>query len=177
MSALKLTVNNWGEVALDKAGLKKLMRGAGNDIRSKTARLMTRGSGGGRSYAGGGGAAYRGAYRRGGYRASAPGDPPVRVSGTLYQSMRTYVYPSGEGFAVRARAFYGLFLETGARGGGNPGGRAVHRTGRRRQRGAYTVRVLQPRPYLDRIMRQEEPNLERRVRAALDEGLTWRETK
>jgi hypothetical protein len=83
---------------------------------------------------------------------------------------------------VRARQFYALFLETGARGGGNPGARAVkpvnRRTGRHmRAKGVYTARVLEPRPFLDKVMQQQAPELDRRVRKALDESLTWKETK
>jgi hypothetical protein len=181
MSALKLTVTNWGEVALDKRQLKNLMRSAANDIKGKTARLIAQTTGSGRTYRGGGGSAYRGTYRPGSYRASAPGEPPVTVSGTLRQSLKAYPYPSGEGFAVRERAFYALFLEAGATGGGNPGGGRAgqrRRAQARRHRARYTTaRVLQPRPHLDRVMKQEEANLQRRVRRALDEGITWRETK
>jgi hypothetical protein len=86
MSALKLTVTNWGEVALDKRQMKNLMRSAANDIKNKTSRLVSQTTGSGRTYRGGGGSAYRGAYRPGPYRASAPGDAPVMVSGTLRQS-------------------------------------------------------------------------------------------
>lgn len=181
MGALKLTITSWGEVALDKRGVARLMRSAGNDVRSKTARLIARSLGGGRSYRGGGGAAYRGTYRAGMYRASAPGDPPVKVSGSLAQSLKVYPYRSGDGFAVRARQFYSLFLEVGARGGGNPyGSRGAAVGGRRRARRhrgtGGGVRALSPRPFLRRVMQQEEPNLQRRVRTALSEGLTWRDT-
>ena len=51
----------------------------------------------------------------------------MRVSGDLRASLKTFVFKSGEGFAVRARAFYSLFLEAGAKGGGNPGARAASR--------------------------------------------------
>ena len=179
MTALKMTVSNWGEVALDKRQLKALMRSAAGDVKTKTARLINKATGSGRTYRGGGGSAYRGTYRPGAYRASAPGDPPVMVSGTLRQSLKAYPYPSGEGFAVRERAFYALFLEAGARGGGNAGSGARRRAQARRHRArsVYTARVLAPRPHLDRVMQQEEPNLQRRVRQALAEGLRWKETK
>jgi hypothetical protein len=172
VSDLKLTVTHWGEVVLDKRELRKLMRAAGNDVKNKTGRLINQSDGGGRSYFAAG--------RR--YRASAPGAPPVRVSGDLRSSLRTYVFKSAEGFAVRARQFHALFLEVGARGGGNPGSRAVkpinRRTGRRmRAKGVYTARVLEPRPFLDRVMAQEAGELNRRVGAALQNGLTWKETK
>jgi hypothetical protein len=172
VSDLKLTVTNWGTVALDKREVAKLMRAAGNDVKNKTGRLINKSQGGGRSYFG----------PAGRYRASSPGSPPVRVSGDLRSSLKTFVFKSGEGFAVRARAFYSLFLETGAKGGGNPGARAVkpvnRRTGRHmRAKGVYTSRVLEPRPFLDRVMTEQAPELDRRVRKALEGALTWKETK
>ena len=173
MSDLKLTVTSWGVVALDKRELAKVMRGAGNDIRTKTARLINKSTGEGRGYYG----------PAGRYRASSPGSPPVRVSGDLRSSLKTYVFKSGEGFAVRARAFYSLFLEVGAFGGGSSGGRrrehrkltASVRAQRAKARGER--REMQPRPFLDRVMEQEAPELDRRVRKALEGGLTWKETK
>jgi hypothetical protein len=182
MSALRMQITSWAEVALEKRELKALMRSAGADIAAKTRRLISQSAGSGRYYAGGGGSAYRGSYRAEGYYASAAGQPPVMVSGTLRGSLRVYPYPEGTGFAVRERAFYALFLEAGARGGGNPyGGRPgarVHARARRhRARGRYQARVLLPRPSLDRVMADEEPALEKRVQAALDRGMTWRETK
>jgi hypothetical protein len=179
LSALKLSIKHWGEVMLDKRELRAVMRGAGNDVARKTRALIGQSSGSGRLYRGGGGSRYRGSYRPGAYRASAPGQPPVVVSGTLRGSLKTYVYKNAEGFAVRERAFYSLFLEAGARGGGNPGKRATtaQRAMRRRTRARqYGTRVLQPRPHLDRVMRQEAPNLDRRVRDALTHALKWRET-
>lgn len=176
MSALKLTITSWGEVALDKKELKALMRGAANDVKSKTARLISRSTGGGRTYRGGGGARYRGTYRAGHYTASAPGEPPVTVTGTLKGSLKSYVYKDGNGFSVRERAFYALMLEAGAQGGGNPG-KGAPRRGRSRRRSTYTTRVLDPRPSLDRVMAQEEKNLDQRVRKAFEQGLTWRQTR
>src|SRR5262245_60757959 len=131
VSDLKVSISSWGDVALDKRGITALMRAAGNDVRTKTARAINASTGGGRMYRGGGGNKYRGAYVAGPYTASAPGEPPVRVSGTLKESLKTYVYKSGEGFAVRARMFYALFLEAGARGGG-PRASSHRQRGRRR---------------------------------------------
>ena len=177
MSALKLTVTSWGEVNLDTREMRKLMRSAGNDVKTKTAKLINTTSGGGRV------TQYRG-DKAGSYRASMPGDPPVRASGALRASLKVYPFKSGEGFAVRARAFYALFLEAGAKGGGNPfGGRPAAsaewraRSKRHRARGRYTIRTLEPRPFLDRVMQQEEANITRRVRLALDQGLSWKQTK
>jgi hypothetical protein len=175
MAALKLRINHWGEVALDRRALRAVMAAAARDVARKDRALISSNAGSGRLYYGGGGAAYRGSYRPGRYRASAPGSPPVRVTGTLGTSIKTYTYKDGTGFAVRERAFYSLFLEAGARGGGNPGSRAA-RSARRRSR-RYGNRIMAPRPHLDRVMQQAQAELDRRVRKALSEGLTWRETK
>lgn len=180
MSHLKLSITSWGQVALDKKELRALMRGAANDVKSKTARLIGKAAGGGRTYRGGGGGAYRG-YRPGHYTASAPGAPPVKVTGSLRGSLKSYVYKDGDGFAVRERQFYALFLESGAQGGGNPGKRATPKqrahARRHRARSVYTRRVLAPRPHLDRVMEQEHASLDARVRKAFEQGLTWRQTK
>jgi hypothetical protein len=172
VSDLKLTVSSWGDVVLDKREVNNLMRSAGNDVRNKTQRLINQSDGGGRSY-------FTPSGTR--YRASAPGSAPVRRSGALRTSLKTYVLKQTTGFAVRAREFYALFLEAGAKGGGNPGRRAARlnpRTGRaKRARGTFTKRVLEPRPFLDRVMAQEGPNIERRVRAALTQALKWKQTK
>lgn len=172
MSDLKVTVSSWGEVLLDKREVDALMRAAGNDVKSKTARLINRSGGGGRSYFSPGG---------GRYKASTEGNPPVRRTGALRASLKTYVLKRTTGFAVRAREFYALFLESGAKGGGNPGARGAGfnaRTGqRKRARGVYTARVLQPRPFLDKVMDAEAPNIERRVHEALTQALKWKQTK
>lgn len=179
MTALRVTISSWGTVELDKRELKNLMRSAAGTVRTATRKAIARKGGGGRLYSGGGGSAYRGAYRRGAYRASAPGAAPVSVSGTLSSSISAKPFKSGEGFAVRARAFYGLFLEAGARGGGNPHGRTLGhaRRARARRRGAYAARVLLARPFLSRVMAEQAPELEKRVRLALDQGLKWKATK
>lgn len=163
-----MKVSSWGVFAFDKRAQRALMRGAANDIKAKTARLISRTGGGGRTY-------HRGAKT---YTASAPGEPPVLVSGTLKGSMKSYVFKDGDGFAVRQRAFYALFLETGARGG-RAGSRAgIARARRQRRKQAPTsVRVLEPRPSLDVVMNREEKNVETRLRKAIDQGMTWRQTR
>lgn len=179
MSHLKLTITSWGEVALDKKELRALMRSAANNVKSKTAQLIGKQAGGGRTYRGGGGGAYRGGYKAGQYTASAPGEPPVKVTGSLRSSLKSYVYKDDNGFAVRERQFYSLFLEAGAKGGGNPGRNARQRAHARRHRArsVYTARVLDPRPHLDRVMEAEHANIDRRVKQAFEQGLKWRQTK
>jgi hypothetical protein len=173
VSDLKLVVSSWGDVMVDKRELRKLMRAAGNDIKNKTSRLINQRNGGGRSYYG----------PQGRYTASTPGSAPSRVSNTLRASLRTYVFKSGEGFAVRAREFYALFLEVGASGGGPHGGKGREhrqlsrsvRAARARARGAR--REMEPRPFLDVVMAREARELDRRVGAALSGALTWKQTK
>lgn len=80
LTALRLTISSWGTVELDKRELRNLMRSAAGTVRTATRKAIARKGGGGRLYSGGGGSAYRGAYRRGAYRASAPGAAPVSVS-------------------------------------------------------------------------------------------------
>lgn len=155
MSTLQLKITSWGQVELDKRELRALMRSAGNEVKRKTASLISQTAGAGRI------------YRGGRYRASAPGNPPIMLSGRLRGSLRVYSYKDGAGFAVRERQFYALFLEAGARGGGRRG------RGRRQQ----SRRVLAPRPHLDRVMAQEAPEINRRVRLAFAKGLKWRQTK
>lgn len=173
--ALKMQITSWGVVALDKRELNKVMRAAGNDIKSKTRRVLSQTSGSGRLYRGGGGAKYRGVYKAGHYRASAPGEPPVTVTGTLRNSLTVRTFKDGAGFSVREKAYYALPLEAGAQGGGKTKGRAQAR--RHRRRSAPTGRVLQPRPSLDKVMAQEAGELNRRLGAAFAQGLTWRQTR
>jgi hypothetical protein len=144
------------------------MRSAANDVKRKTASLVAFTEGSGRLYRVGRGASYR---------ASSAGNPPVRLSGALRDSLKTYVFDDGAGFAVRARQFYSLFLEAGAKGGGNFGNRrGTARPHNRRQRTGGS-RVLEPRPFLDRVMQEQASALDQRVGRALREGLKWRETK
>jgi hypothetical protein len=146
-------------------------------VRTKTARLINAGDGGGRL------SHYRG--KAGTYRASQPGAPPVRASGALRASLRTYVFRSGEGFAVRAREFYALFLETGAFGGGPGGGSPKRREHSKLSRSVRSARAkargerreMEPRPFLDRVMNQEAPEITRRLRLAFEKALTWKQTK
>lgn len=169
MINLKIAIRNWGEVHLDKGELKKLMRSAGNDIATKTRRLISRQEGGGRAYSIAG--------KR--YTASAPGEPPVSVTGKLKGSLKTYVYRDGDGFAVRERQYYSLFLEAGARGGG-PGSRLKRNAQARRHARAIAptgTRILEPRPHLDVVMKEQERQLQSRIRTAFDKGLSWKETK
>jgi hypothetical protein len=45
------------------------------------------------------------------------------------------------------------------------------------RQGARGARVLEPRPFLSRVMQEEGPRLEHRIGTAFHNALTWRETK
>lgn len=100
------------------------------------------------------------------YRASAPGRPPARRTGTLLRSLRT-VYPSrdkGYGsriFADRGLAFYRHFLEFGT----------VERRTRRPSRAAGRVT---PRPVFSPLQEALEREMERRVARAADIFVAFR---
>jgi hypothetical protein len=167
MSTLELKVTHWGHVKLDKKEVRALMRAAGTDVKNKTRRLISQKAGSGRRY-------------RKNYKASAPGNPPIQHTGALRDSLKVYTYKSGEGFTVRELQFYSLFLTIGGRGGGRaPGGGKGKRRHRRgmKQPSFIGQRVFLPRPHLDRVIAEQAPEIDRRVREALEKGLKWQETK
>lgn len=105
---------------------------------------------------------------------SVPGGPPVSRTGKLARSIKVRPYPSGDGVAVRASAFYALFLEAGAKGGRGSGKKGVK--GRRNKRGVLASgRVLEPRPFLSAALdAQGERALAGRVQDALLNGIALR---
>lgn len=100
------------------------------------------------------------------YRASAPGRPPARRTGTLLRSLRT-AYPTrdkGFGsriFADRGLAFYRHFLEFGT----------AERTVRRPRRSAGRVA---PRPVFSPLQQALDREMERRVARAVDLFVAFR---
>lgn len=95
------------------------------------------------------------------YRASAPGNPPARMSGNLINSVRTK-YPRAEKgygakvFAHRGIAFYRHFLEAGA---------GPAKKGARKGAGGYRA----PRPVFTPIQKRLDSQLEAAVLGAVDE--------
>ena len=173
MSELKLSVAGWGVVAVDKRELRKLMRAAGNDIRGKTSRPSISAT-----------AAARRHTVRGTLCTSTPAHRRSASRAICGPALKTYVYKSAEGFAVRARQFYALFLETGAFGGAappcrlpraSPLGRSTVRAQRAKARGER--REMEPRPFSIASWGERAPELNRRVGIALQNSLTWKETK
>lgn len=107
----------------------------------------------------GGGAKFR-RFRGRTYTASAPGEPPARLTGTLARALKASLGKRGKLSAfvtVRSRTgFYGLFLEKGRKGkAGRSGGVTRFRTAGRHvgwQRKAFRARrgaaAMAARPFL-----------------------------
>lgn len=166
---LKITIAGGYELIYGKKQIKSLMRKVGAEIASLARALIRRSAGGGRTYRGSGGSRYR-PYRPGHYTASAPGQAPVSVTGTLAQSIEVRPFKSGEGVAIRDTAFYALFLEKGAMGGGRKGGmkgRAANKTGR----------ILLPRPFLTTALDQRAQSIGERVKNTIVSDIEFRRIK
>lgn len=154
---------------VQKKNLRKALRQAGNEVAAATRAQLRQAAGAGRLYRGPGGsaAAYRGGYKAGAYRASAPGSAPVRVTGFLANSIKVLMARSGESVAIRDAAFYALFLEHGAKGGGN--GKAT----RNRRGKPGSIRVLEPHPFLTTALAAREPGLTDRLGTALRNDIAF----
>ena len=153
----------------DKRKLRAVMRQAGAEV-SNTAKALMRASGGGRTYYGSGGSAYR-PYQSGRRTASKPGTAPAVATRMLMRSLKIYPFKSGEGAAIRATAFYGLFLESGAQGTSRIGSH---------KKGHYTrvgVRVVEPRPFLSAALAIRAGSLDTRIKAAVEDGIAFKKIK
>lgn len=162
------------QVALtyDKGALRKVLRAAGAEVAAVTRSMLKNSVGTGRTYYGPGGSMkYRsGGGQHGKYQASAAGQPPVKVTGTLAKSLKVVPFKSGDGVAVRENIFYALFLAAGAKGGGRrgSGGKKV-----RGKRGIGQSRVLDPRPSLSAALADREASIASRVQDAVRQGLKF----
>lgn len=168
---LEIRISGGYQLVYGKKRLKALLRKAGGEVAAVARALIRRSAGGGREYRGGGGGKYRGGYRPGHYTASAPGQPPVSVSGTLANSIRVRPFRSGEGVAVRESAFYALFLQAGAKGGGRKG-RGGNRV--RGKAGTSSGRVLLPRPSLTTALEQRQASIAERIKASVIGDIEFR---
>lgn len=174
MIGLKVEVQPGG-LALDKRQLRAAMRAIGQEVAAR-ARQIGSGSGTGRLYYGPGGSAakYRGGYVKGRYMASAPGQGPARVTGSLIRSIFVVPFANGEGVVIRSSKFYDLFLEKGAKGGGRRFSAATGSRVYRRGAGATgKSRVLLPRPLLTQAVADRAPTIGPRLREALLSGLKF----
>ena len=144
-----------GKLVYDKAATQRALVQAGKEVAAEATKLVQNAVGGGRLYRGPGGSArkYRGGYKAGSYRASAPGMPPVNVTGTLIGDIKVLPFQSKEGVAVRDPMFYARFLETGAKGPGK--------------------RVLLPRPFLTQALDNRGPAILVRLEKAINDGVKF----
>ena len=169
----------------DKKHLRSVMRAAGGEIAAAARRMIRRSSGSGRFYN------YKG-HRGARYQASAPGQPPVDISGALSKSIKVRPFKSGEGVAVRDNAFYAKFLEFGAKGGGGNtrdrsnillageigrGGRVLRGQNRMKAGAISKTRVLAPRPFLTAALDQRRASITTRIEAAIIEGMKFQRAK
>lgn len=165
-------------IELDKKHLRSVLRAAGAEIASVARALIRRSSGGGRFYN------YKG-HRGARYQASAPGQPPVSISGVLAKSIKVRPFKSGEGVAVRDAAFYAKFLEIGAKGGGGnargsnilPAGVGGRSQNRMKASAISKSRVLAPRPFLSAALDQRRASITTRIEAAIAEGVKFQRVK
>lgn len=161
-----------GRLEFDKRLVRRSLVSAGREIASVAKRMIANSEPGGRLYRGPGGSAarYRGGYVRGVYRASAPGQPPASVTSTLVRDIVVRPFVSGEGVAIRDTAFYALFLEGGAHGGGR-----MTRAGRpvRGKSGIGQTRELEPRPFLSAALEQRETSIAARIAESVNSGLKF----
>lgn len=154
---LEIKISGGYQIVFGKQKLKALMRKAGNEVAAVTRSMLRRQAGGGRVYHGSGGGSFRGGYRGGSYTASAPGESPVSITGTLARSIKVKPFKSGEGVSVRETAFYALFLAKGAKGKGR--------------------RILLARPSLTEALAQRQASLEMRIRAAVVDDIEFKRVK
>lgn len=173
---LSVTVNA-GRLEFDKRLVRRTLVAAGREVMRAARALIANSAPAGRLYRGPGGSAarYRGGYRKGSYRASAPGQPPARVTGTLARGLVVRPFHSGEGVAIRDRAFYSTFLEGGASGGGR-----IKKRGGRRVRGRSGVgksRELAPRPFLSVALANREASIAGRIAESVNRGIKFQPVK
>lgn len=175
MITLSVTVPA-ARLELDKRLVRATMRQAGQEVAREARRLIRTSQGGGKLYRGPGGSAkaYRGGYVPGSHTASSPGQPPSSITGTLARSIVVRPFKSGEGVAIRDSAFYALFLQNGATGGGRLGPRGNKRRGKS---GIGMVRVLEPRPFLTAALQSQSATLGPRLVRAVTDGVRLRVKK
>lgn len=141
----------------DKKNTRKVLRQAGQEIAGVARKLIRSTVGTGHKY--------------GQHTASSPGQPPASDTGKLASSISVKPARNGLSVVVKDSAFYALFLEAGAKGGG----------GRKRQRNKggkpSTPRVLEPRPYLSIALEEREDSLSERIQEAIIEGVAFRKLK
>lgn len=161
-------------IVFDQKLLRQTLRTAGNEVAATARSLLRKSAGGGRIYngPGGGAAKYRGGYQQGRYQASVAGQVPARITGTLARSIRVRPFRSGLGVAIRDSAFYALFLQFGASGGGRSfSGGTEGRRYRRGRSGVGKTREMAARPFMTVALAARQASLLPRIQEAAREGI------
>jgi hypothetical protein len=177
---LDITISGGYQLVYGKKRLRALMRKAGAEVAALARSLIRQAEGGGRTYAGSGGSNAQRAYQGGAYVASSPGGPPVSVTGTLASLIVVKPFKSGEGVAIRDKAFYALFLQAGAQGGvgsGRGGGNGERNKTKRGEIFAVGRRVLLPRPFLSTALDMREASLGERIKASIVDDIEFKRVK
>lgn len=171
---IKLSVKiSSGTIVYEKKRLKSVLRAAGNEVAAAARAKLNRNSGTGRKYYVRGSSGSQGSYQ-----ASVAGSPPSSITGKLARSIKVFPFKSGDGVAVRARAFYALFLEIGAKGGGGrkrTGANKYSRSGKRDR--TTTKRVMLPRPFLSAVLDERSASIGQRISAAIDGDVKFKRLK
>lgn len=151
-----------GTFELDKKHLRAVFRAAGAEVAAAARQLIRRAAGGGKKH--------------GRHRASAPGQPPASESGALARSIRSKVYKSGLGVAVRAfgggKGWYAAPLEVGARHY-SPGSKRRHRAAGAAS-GVGTGTRMAARPFMSVALARKAPSIGPRIEDALVRGIAFK---
>lgn len=139
MTNIQITMPAY-KVTYEKKETAKVMRAAASEVANGIRRLI----------------------RSKGDKPSSPGEPPISKTGRLANSIKVSVDTRNDKVTARIKdtMFYALFLEKGAKGGG--------RKGARNKRGKQaTQRVLQPRPFMYRVIDSKRESLTQRIQEAV----------
>jgi hypothetical protein len=156
--ALKVDVLYGGKLFFDKKALQRILMAGGREVAAQARTLIGR--------------KLSASQLRKGVRnkVSVAGTAPNSKSGLLRKSIVTKALRRGK---LGARVFdtveYAKYLETGASGGGFKGG-----SGKRKRSAPPTGnRFMQPHPFLSTAMNMKRPSIDRRVKAAINDGVAW----
>jgi hypothetical protein len=174
LPALKIVVPH-ASIEFSKDNIRKALRSAALDVIREARALTQNPNGGGRAYSTPAG------MSKGIHYASAAGEPPAMLTGTLNKSFGMRSKGSGTTIILEDNAYYAKFLELGAHGGAGTnqkGGKGTSNTyrlnplTRKKERVAPTPtpgqkeRDLEPRPFLSRALVDQTPEIIKKVQDA-----------
>lgn len=159
----------------EKKKLRKVLLNAGQEIAAVTRKLIRMAS-------------------KGKKGASKPGQPPHSQSGLLLKSIKakTWRKQGADGVSIRDMAYYALFLQVGAKGGGgdthnkanilkagetNWRGRVLRGQNRMKAGAVNKARILLPRPFLSVALDQRKVSIQERIQEAVLGDMQFRKLK